>query len=159
AFLEPRYAPIILSMSVPLVAPPPSLPEAPLCSTQPGGGWCMRLELAWGRLRRACLRRFRPEHVARLTAKRKGQCENCPGQNRGCQHDVIDPRDLKYFRNICGYYFDPADDPTHGRSCQGFARPGVAELVIFAVIALLLGVGLALAGWLGLPHWLAGILG
>src|SRR4051794_8862358 len=83
--------------------------EAPLLSVQPGGGRCMRAELAWGRLRRRFLRRFFPDYVAMMTAKRQGQCEGCPGRPHGCAGEVIDPRDLKYHRNVCGYSFRPED--------------------------------------------------
>src|SRR5258707_13497138 len=59
----------------------------PLTSIQPGGGYCMGLELAWGRFRRDLLRRFRPGYVRAMLARRQGHCENC-------LHDIIDPRDL-----------------------------------------------------------------
>src|SRR3954452_5413917 len=73
-------------------------------STQPGGGWALRLELAWGRLRRRWLRLARPRYVERMREARRGECP-------GCTHDVIDDRDLKFFRNVCGFHFDPADVP------------------------------------------------
>lgn len=72
---------------------------SPTC-TQPGYGVIVHLELAWGRLRRWYLRRFRPGYVQHMLAKRQGHCPDC-------RHDVIDPRDLKYFRNVCGYWFRP----------------------------------------------------
>src|SRR6188768_3676115 len=72
-------------------------------SAQPGGGWAVSLELAWGRLRRRWLRLARPGHVARMLAARRGECPGCP-------HDVIDSRDLKFCRNVCGFRFDRADD-------------------------------------------------
>src|SRR5258707_1041077 len=80
----------------------PDQSVTPAC-VQPGGGWCLSLELAWGRLRRAWLRRFRPGYVRRMAEKRQGECPNCP-------HDIIDPRDLKWYRNVCGYWFRPEDD-------------------------------------------------
>lgn len=110
--------------------PPPSAPVKPT-SVQPGGGFCMSVELAWGRLRRAYLRRFRPDYVRRMAEKRQGQCPNCP-------HDVIDPRDLKFFRNVCGYWFRPEDDPFRWRDHLGFARYGLAELTLFSLLALAL---------------------
>jgi phosphatidylserine decarboxylase len=97
---------------------------------QPGGvGFFGRRELAWGRLRRAFLRRFRPRHVERWRQLRQGDCPDCP-------HDVIDPRDLKYVRNVCGYWFRPEDDVYAARERRGFARYGYAELVGFSVILL-----------------------
>jgi phosphatidylserine decarboxylase len=101
----------------------------PAC-VQPGGGWCLSLELAWGRLRRAWLRRFRPGYVRRMAEKRQGACLNCP-------HDIIDPRDLKWVRNVCGYWFRPEDDRFRWRDRLGLARAGLAEVVIFS-----LGLGL-----------------
>jgi phosphatidylserine decarboxylase len=89
----------------------------------------MRLELAWGRLRRGYLRLFRRGYAERMAAQRMGDCPNCP-------HDVIDSRDLKYYRNVCGHYFRPEDDPFHGRESLGFARAGLCELVLFSVLCL-----------------------
>src|SRR5438093_4391426 len=99
-----------------------SVSRAKINSIQPGGGFCMELELAWGRLRRAWLRRFRPGYVRRMAELRQGQCPNCP-------HDITDPRDLKYWRNVCGYWFRPEDDPFRWRDRLGLARMGLAELI------------------------------
>jgi phosphatidylserine decarboxylase len=120
------------------------LPVTTPRSIQPGGGFCMSLELAWGRLRRALLRRFRPGYVRRMADRRQGHCPNCP-------HDVIDPRDLKYWRNVCGYWFRPEDDRFAWRGRLGLARVGLAEVVFFS--GLLFGLGV-LCGLLGaLVHW------
>src|SRR5262249_6218053 len=89
-------------LSAPARTPPP------ITSPQPGGGWCVRAELAWARLRRAMLRRFFPGYVARMAALLQGECPACP-------HDVIDSRDLKYARPVCGYWFRPEDDPFRWR--------------------------------------------
>lgn len=107
--------------------PPTPLTAAAITSTQPGGGLCMNLELAWGRCRRAWLRRFRPGHVARWTALRRGNCPNCP-------HDIIDSRDLKYYRNVCGYWFAPEDDAFAWRNRLRLARYGLAELFCFSLL-------------------------
>src|SRR4030067_124192 len=40
----------------------------------------------------------------------------------------VDPRDLKYCRNRCPCYWDPADDPFRWRDRLPFARWGLAEL-------------------------------
>jgi phosphatidylserine decarboxylase len=106
---------------------PPKRTDTPITSTQPGGGFCMRLELAWGRLRRALLRRFRPGYVLAMRLKRQGQCENCP-------HDVLDPRDLKFSRNVCGYWFRAEDDRFRWRGRLRLARAGLAELVFFSLV-------------------------
>jgi len=119
----------------------PPLTPAPITSAQPGGGLCMSLELAWGRCRRAWLRRFRPGYVRAMAAKRQGDCPDCP-------HDIIDPRDLKFFRNVCGYWFRAEDDHFRWRGRLRLARAGLAELLFFSTLfalPLALCVGLALA--------------
>src|SRR5262245_42838695 len=92
--------------------------EAPITSIQPGGGFCFALERAWGRLRRALLRRLFPGYVRRMATLRQGECPNCP-------HDIIDPRDLKLVRNVCGYSFRPEDDRYAWRGRIGLARPSL----------------------------------
>ncbi|MGE3808283.1 MAG: phosphatidylserine decarboxylase [Gemmataceae bacterium] len=113
----------------------------PTC-VQPGGGWCVQLELAWGRLRRRWLRRFRPDYVQRLAARRQGECPDCP-------HDIIDPRDLKYWRNVCGYHFRSEDDAFQWRERLGFARAGFCELIVFGTLfgALTLAFVVLAAAW------------
>ncbi|MBT6723655.1 MAG: phosphatidylserine decarboxylase family protein [Planctomycetaceae bacterium] len=109
---------------------------------QPGGGVCMRIELFWGHIRRFYLKTFRRGYIRRMAATRKGDANQCP-----C--DVLDPRDLKFYANQPGYYWDPQDDPFTGRESYGFARAGLAEMVIFSSILiplLVLLVYLALHG-------------
>ena len=110
--------------------PTASLPpaQAPTC-TQPGGGWIMKWELAWGRLRRAYLRIFWRGYLKRMESLRLGECPNC-------RHVILDPRDLKYWRNVCGYAFRAEDDPFQWRNELGFARPGLAEVTLTSGIAL-----------------------
>jgi phosphatidylserine decarboxylase len=113
----------------------------------------MAIELAWGRLRRAFLRRVRPGYVQAMQARRQGDCP-------GCRHDIIDSRDLKYVRNVCGYWFRPEDDGFRGRDRLGFARYGLAELVLFSILYLYLGcIAAALAVALHPGFWvlLAGL--
>lgn len=126
-----------MTMSLPTAACKPQ-------SVQPGGGRCMAIELAWGRWRRALLRRCRPGYVHAMQAKRQGDCPGCP-------HDIIDPRDLKYVRNVCGYWFQPEDDPFRRRDRLGFARYGLAELLIFSLAYLVLGGAAAAAAVLVHP--------
>src|SRR5262245_3786212 len=102
---------------------PKALPANVRCA-QPGGGWAVWLELAWGRLRRRWLRLARPGHVARMRAARRGDCPGCP-------HDVIDDRDLKFFRNVCGYHFAPAGAPPRWLDCLPLARMGRCEVLVF----------------------------
>lgn len=104
---------------------PPTTPRPPE-SVQPGGGWCMRIELAWGRWRRAFLRTFQPGFVRRMLSKRRGVCDKFA-------NDVIDSRDLKYIRNVCDFSFAPEDDPFRWRSRLGLARYGLAEVVLFTL--------------------------
>jgi phosphatidylserine decarboxylase len=110
-----------------LATPSTPLTAAPIASAQPGGGLCMSLELAWGRWRRAWLRRFRPGYVARMAQLRQGHCPSCP-------HDIIDSRDLKFTRNVCGYWFRPEDDAFAWRGRLRLARYGLAELICFSLV-------------------------
>lgn len=92
-----------------------------ITSIQPGGGVCMSLELAWGSVRRWYLKTFRKGYVSRMAALRKGQKNACP-------FEVLDPRDVKFYRNQEGYFWDPADDPFIWRDRLPFARVGLTEL-------------------------------
>jgi phosphatidylserine decarboxylase len=128
---------------------PPSSAPVPITSTQPGGGPCVAIELGWGRFRRACLRLFRRGYVRRMAALRQGQCLNCP-------HDIIDPRDLKYYRNVCGHWFHEKDDAFRWRGRLGLARAGLVEvtllsLLFVAVSAVCIVLGLLLSPWLVTP--------
>lgn len=96
---------------------------------QPGGGFCMRMELLWGRIRRVYLKTFRRGYVQRMAATRKGEFNQCPW-------DVLDPRDLKFYVNLPGFYWDTEDDPFTGREKLGFARAGLAEMIIFSSVLL-----------------------
>jgi phosphatidylserine decarboxylase len=121
-------------------------------SVQPGGGRCMAIELAWGRLRRWWLRRIRPGYVRAMQAQRQGDCPGCP-------HDIIDPRDLKYVRNVCGYSFRPEDDAFRWRDRLGFARYGLAELLTLSLGCLLLCALCAAVATLEHPAYWAGFAG
>jgi phosphatidylserine decarboxylase len=98
----------------------------------------MSLELAWGRMRRRLLRCFRPGYVRRMAEQRQGNCPNCP-------HDIVDPRDLKFTRNVCGFWFRPEDDRFRWRGHLGLARPGLAEVIFFTLLYLALAVPLVFA--------------
>jgi len=141
--LRPCVTCLGLTMSTTELHPPRSLPE-PLpdnfVSAQPGGGVCYRLELAWGRWRRWWLRRFRPGYVRRMAELRRGD----PG---GAPHEILDPRDLKYFRNRCQCDWDQADDPFRWRERLPFARWGLAELQLMGWPLLGLTVLLAWYFW------------
>ncbi len=100
----------------------------------------MSLELAWGKVRRSLLRRLRPGYVAAMKAKRQGECPNCA-------HDIIDARDLKYYRNVCGYSFRPEDDAFAWRARLRLARYGLAELLWFSA---LFAANVAVFSWVAL---------
>jgi phosphatidylserine decarboxylase len=128
-----------------------------LTSIQPGGGVVMRLELAWGSVRRWCLKTFRPGYVARMAALRRGEKNACP-------FEVLDPRDLKFFRNQKGYWWDAEDDPFAWRDRLPFARAGLMELwlisgLFFAVAAGAAWGATALASWLWAVSATAAFLG
>src|SRR5688500_12765265 len=108
--------------SIPRRTDPEPLP-ANLKSTQPGGGRCMTIELAWGRLRRWYLKSLRPGFVRRMAKKRRGSLDACPVE-------VLDSRDLKYFKNQCDAHWPAADDPFHWREAIPFARWGLCELLL-----------------------------
>jgi phosphatidylserine decarboxylase len=102
---------------------------------QPGGGTVLAVVRAWGRLRRGWLRAFHPGYVARSRARRHGDCPSCP-------HDIIDERDLRFFRNVCGFRFDEAE-PDAPR--LRLAEYGWGEVVLLGGPLLLLALLLALS--------------
>ena len=95
----------------------------------------MRIELAWGRLRRGVLRVFRRRYLQRMESTRQGDVNVCP-------HPVLDPRDIKFYRNLGGYWWKPEDDPFTHRSQLPFIRAGLAEIIIFTLLFTASGVGL-----------------
>jgi phosphatidylserine decarboxylase len=123
---------------------PSRLPLEPMdpqiTSIQPGGGVCMRLELAWGNVRRWYLRRFRRGYVARMAQLRRGDRNVCP-------HEVLDPRDVKFYRNLGGHWWEPRDDPFAWRDRLPFARVGLTELWLIS------GAFFAIAGCLTWLYW------
>jgi phosphatidylserine decarboxylase len=113
---------------------------------QPGGGKCMQIELAWGRLRRWYLRTFGRSYIERMAACRRGETEGAP-------HEILDPRDLKFCKNLCDCSWAVADDPFAWRDRLPFARWGLIEL--FLMGGTLLAATVALA-WQGTPwHYCA----
>lgn len=132
--MDPESRPTSAS---PLLPPEPMDPQ--ITSIQPGGGVVMRLELAWGAVRRAWLRTFRRGYVERMAALRQGGRNPCP-------HDVLDPRDLKFHCNLGGWHWAPEHDPFRWRERLPFARAGLAELLLFSLLTF--GPAAALAAWL-----------
>jgi phosphatidylserine decarboxylase len=109
-------------------------------SIQPGGGFCMRIELIWGSFRRWYLQRFRRGHVDRMARLRRGTPGSCP-------HPVLDPRDVKFYRNQGGYYWEPSEDPFRWRDRLPVARVGLAELILMGGSCLLLTLVAAWFWW------------
>jgi phosphatidylserine decarboxylase len=131
--------------------------EVPIQSIQPGGGWGMRMELAWGKFRRWVLRLCFPSYVKSQLDHRGGDCQICPGRAHGCTADGIDSRDLKYFSNVCGYSFS-GNDRYAWRRRLPFAYWGLAELIIFTIVCLVLGAGVGLLPFISVPVWLVSFL-
>lgn len=116
-----------------------------LTTIQPGGGWVMSLELAWGSVRRWLLRKLRPAYVERMRVLRQGERGALP-------FDPVDPRDLKYYRNQDTHWWPDADDPFRWRDSLPFVRAGLAELVLIGGFFVVLGGLLSWYWWpLGLP--------
>ncbi len=113
---------------------------ANLTSVQPGGGVCYRVELAWGCWRRWWLKHFRPAYVQRMAGLRIGDAAGAP-------HEIIDPRDLKYCRNVTTCGWSPDDDPFRWRDHLPVTRWGLAELQIMGWPLVAACVGLGLSPW------------
>ena len=124
---------------------PLPLPET-FVSAQPGGGCCYRIELAWGRWRRWCLKTFRPGYVRRMAERRRGDASGAP-------HEILDPRDLKYCRIRCRCDWEEDDDPFRWRSRLPLVRWGLAEVQLMGWPLLALTVLLALT-----PYWFLAVL-
>jgi phosphatidylserine decarboxylase len=118
-------------------------------SVQPGGGFCVKLELAWAAFRRGLIRTFRPGYVRHMTRLRQGDCPNCP-------HVIIDSRDLKYYRNVCGYWFKPEDDRFRWRDHLYFARPGFIEMFLVTLAFFILLGGLSWLWFIGVHAAIVG---
>ena len=123
----------------PRLAPRP-MPDN-ICGVQPGSGVFMQIELAWGRLRRWYLRTFRSGYVRRMA-----QCRI--GDTTGAPHEILDPRDLKFCKNLCSCRWNSADDRFAWRERLPFARWGLVELFLMAGPLL---AATALLIWLGTP--------
>lgn len=98
----------------------------------------MEVELAWGKLRRWYLKTFRKSYVEAMARLRRGTENKAP-------HEVLDPRDAKYYRNLGGYSWDAKDDPFAWRDKIPFARPGLAELLIYSFLTF---------GWAAISTWM-----
>lgn len=70
------------------------------------------------------------------------------GDKNPCPFEVLDPRDLKFYRNQGGYFWEPKDDPFTWRDRLGFARVGLTELWMISGAFFALG---SLGGWFFWP--------
>ncbi len=128
------------NISLPPDTPPAETLPPEIKSIQPGGGACMRIELAWGYWRRWYLKTFRRRYLADMLAKREGSTNACP-------HEVLDPRDVKFYRNQGGYCWSAENDPFCWRDRLPFVRVGLAELMILGGSMFVLTVVLAFLFW------------
>jgi phosphatidylserine decarboxylase len=69
------------------------------------------------------------------------------GDAAGAPHEILDPRDLKYCRNLCTADWDEGDDPFRWRETIPFARWGLAELQLMGYPLLAATIALALSPW------------
>src|SRR5215831_3854674 len=113
-------------------------------STQPGGGFCYSVELAWGRVRRWYLKKFRRRYLRQMLALRIGDPARLP-------HEVLDPRDLKFIRNQTDCHWRPEDDPFRWREKIPLARWGLAEVQLMGWPLLVVTIVLALSWWYAAP--------
>jgi phosphatidylserine decarboxylase len=121
-----------------LLSPEPLPANIP--SVQPGGGFCYAIELAWGRLRRWYLRRFRRAHIEEMAARRVGS-------TAGAAHEVYDSRDLKYCANQCTARWEVEDDPFAWRRKLPVTHWGLCELQVFGWPLVAVAIGLCLLPW------------
>jgi phosphatidylserine decarboxylase len=109
------------------------------------------MELAWGGWRRWFLKRFRPGYVRRMAELRHGDTAGAP-------HEILDPRDLKFCRNLCSCWWDKPDDPFAWRDRIPFARWGLAELQLMGWPLLLLTGLSAYYSWYAAYFWCAALV-
>jgi phosphatidylserine decarboxylase len=99
----------------------------------------MRIEIAWGYVRRWVLRLLFPGYVTRMRERRRGERNACPWE-------PLDPRDLKFHRNQPdGYWWSAEDDHFRWRDHLPLVRAGLAEA--FLITSLFLGVAAAAGAW------------
>ena len=99
-----------------------------------------KLVEGWGKLRRFYLTKFNKRHVARWRKLRRGECHRCGSccsimfkcphlddgnvcaiyerRHEQCDCFPIDPRDLRYLQDTCGFWFDVEETPSHEASAD-----------------------------------------
>ncbi len=118
---------------------PRPLPDS-IRTIQPGGGLTLRWEEAWGSARRWFLRTFRPGYVRRMRECRRGDAASC-------QHEILDPRDLKLIRNQCDVFWEDQDDPFRWRRRIPLAGWGFMEMLLGGGVLALATVVLWFTAW------------
>jgi phosphatidylserine decarboxylase len=136
----------VAETSTPILTAEP-LP-ANITSVQPGGGFCYRVELVWGSMRRAYLRSFRKSYIRRMAELRTGSTDGAP-------HEIYDSRDLKYSANQCTARWPAEHDPFTWRRNLPVTHWGLCELQIFGWPLLAAAIALALLPW---PWSLMGVV-
>lgn len=112
----------------------------------------MRIELAWGYVRRFWLKRLFPGYVERMRRLRRGSTNCCPWE-------VLDPRDVKFHRNQPGYWWAAEDDPFAWRDRLPFVRVGLAELMLLSLLFFGLAVVAGLIWfWAFVPFAVVGLI-
>ena len=121
---------------------------------QPGGGVVIKMELCWGRFRRFFLKTFRRGYLQQMQKCRSGDVSACP-------HEVLDPRDVKFYRNQIGDCWSREDNPFTWRDQIPFARAGLAELIVFSILTFgaagllsWIAISMSWQGWLAYLSWL-----
>jgi phosphatidylserine decarboxylase len=69
------------------------------------------------------------------------------GDQNVCPFEVLDPRDVKFYRNLGGYYWESDDDPFAWRAQLPFARVGLAELWLISGSFFAVAAGLVWLYW------------
>lgn len=112
--------------------------DSQLKDIQPGSGVVIHLEKAWGGVRRCWLKTFRRGYIARNGSMSQGRLQSLSARSS-------DPRDLKFYRNQGGWYWDLKDDPFAWRDQLPFECVGLAELFLMCGTAIIATSGF---GWL-----------
>jgi len=69
------------------------------------------------------------------------------GDRNICPFEVLDPRDVKFYRNLGGYFWRPEDDPFAWRDRLWFARVGLTELWLISGAFFAVAIGLIWVFW------------
>ncbi len=132
----------------------PAEPLDPSITSIQRGRRCDGSRTRLGKLRRWYLKTFRKGYVEEMAQLRRGTENKAP-------HEVLDPRDVKYYRNLGGYHWTQRMTRLRGGTRSRLPRPGLAELIIYSFLSF----GWAAVGawglqrfdlplWASIPGWL-----